>query len=145
MGDSRPLRMAETFPQELLWFEEEPAAGIFYVLRLLCLSPMLPGMDWELVFSWLFLIFIVFAIVFEAWQLSRYGRLLMCSVLFLLVFAASSGFFMGSSELYLDGMDILRAIWPIRAIVWLAFCIYILRKAGGSLIRWIKSKRSSNP
>ena len=88
-------------------------------------------MDRELVLGWLFLIFIVFAIVFAAWQLSRYGRLLMCSVLFLLVFGASSGFFMGSSGLSLDGLDILRAIWPIRAIVWLAFCIYILRKAGG--------------
>ena len=43
MVDSRPMRMAEAFTQELLWVGKAGRCEI-YVLRLLCLSSMLPGM-----------------------------------------------------------------------------------------------------
>ena len=66
MGGSRPLRMGQHSLLPLLWFlKAEPAAGIFYVLRLLFLSSLLPGMcrsilrDFFLSYWRSFLLFVV--------------------------------------------------------------------------------------
>lgn len=76
MGDSRPMRMAEAFTRDLLWFGQKSAAVEFCVLRLLCLLSILPSMD----LVWLTCILMGFA----ALLLSRYERLLKYLVLILI-------------------------------------------------------------
>ena len=74
MGNSRPMRMAETFT-EICSGLAKPDALNFMSCVLLCLSSMLPGMDFVHLFGYLFgftvVISLWFALFWVSWRWSK--------------------------------------------------------------------------